>query len=173
VSKAGAFIGGALGLGLLSAAIYGAVHATQSASAAEKLSFDLDGVAVKEVLKKGGIVPIGVVYTFAIQVTNPSSKSLSISKLNIALSIKNKKGELSRIGNSVPTSDEKIFSGNSRSVLKHDIELRFANVLPVLPNFVSYVIDRLRGAKSSQQAIADISVDSMGITIPLTETIAL
>lgn len=172
MSKTGAIIGGALGFGLLATAIFAGVNAAESSNAAEKLSFDIDGVAVKEILKRG-ILPVGVVYTFSIQVTNPTSKSLSISKLNIALSIKNKLRKLSRIGNSVPTSDEQTFAGNSRSVLKHDIEIRFANVLPVLPNFVGYVIDRLRGEKSTQQAIADITVDSMGITIPLTETIAL
>lgn len=172
MSKAGTVIGATLGLGLLATLFYAGVHATQSADAAEKLSFDIDSVSVKEILKRG-ILPIGVVYTFAIQVANPTSKSLSISNLNIALSIKNKKGELSRIGSSVPSSEEKTFAGNSRTVLKHDIEIRFANVLPVLPNFVGYVISRLRGAKSTQQAIADISVDSMGITIPLTEVIAI
>ncbi len=171
MSRAGKILALVIGGGIVSGLVYGAVNATESANTAESLSFDIDSVSVKEILKRG-ILPVGVIYTFAIQVTNPTSKTLSISKLNVMLSIKNK-GALSKIASSLPSTQEQEFSANKQVVIKHDIEVRFANVLPVLPNFVSYVIDRLRGAKSTQQAIADIKVDSMGLTIPLTQTIAL
>lgn len=157
--------------GVVAAIAFGANKALSSANAADKLSIDVDGFAIKEILRKGGIVPLGVVYTITLQLTNPTAKELAVSELNVILKVKTKKGELKQIAVSVPSGQETIIGAHKQTQLKHDIEVRFANVVPILPNFVNYVIDRLRGEKSSQQIIADISLQSMGLTIPLQQII--
>ena len=149
-----------------------AVHAIQSANAADKLAIDINNFKIKEILKKGGFIPVAVIYTIDFQINNPTSKALSISQLYITLSIKNKQGTLDRIANtSVPSAKETSIKANGQTILSHDIEIRFANVVGILPNFIGYIIDRLRGGKSTQQVIADISLDSMGLTIPSQEVI--
>jgi hypothetical protein len=148
------------------------VHATQAANAADKLAVDINNFKIKEILKKGGFIPVGVIYTIDIQINNPTSKELTISQLYINLSIKNKQGTLDRIANtSVPSAKEITIKASGQTILSHDIEIRFANVAGIIPNFIGYIINRLRGAKSTQQVLADISLDSMGLTIPSQEVI--
>lgn len=150
------------------------VHATQAANAADKLAVDINNFKIKEILKKGGLLPVGVIYTIDLQINNPTSKELTISQLYITLSIKNKQGTLDRIANtSVPSAKEITIKANDQTPLSHDIEIRFANVAGKIPDFIGYIINRLRGAKSTQQVLADISLDAMGLTIPSQEVINL
>jgi hypothetical protein len=169
---AGKVVGGIFAATLFGSLIYAGVHASNASNTADKLTYDIDGVGVKELLKSG-ILPTGVIYTFTFKVTNPTSTPLTISNLDVILSIRKKNGEIARIANSQPSAEEQTIAANGQTKIKHDIEVRFANVLPVLPNFLTYVIGRLRGGKSTQEVIADISVDSMGLTIPITENIAI
>ncbi len=161
-----------------------ATHLIKKSSAASALRIDLDSVGVKEVIKEGGSIfgkllkltelPLGIIYTFTFQVTNPTDTALTLNNLSVDLSIKDKNGKLQRIGGSAPNgSMVKEFKPNSREQLKHDIEIRFTNVISILPNFITYAISRLRGAKSTQQVIADIKMDSMGLTIPMQTKINL
>lgn len=166
----------AIGAGVVVTAGIAATHFFRKSNTASSLRIDLDRIGVKEVIKEGGSkllgallnLPIGIAYTFTFQVTNPTDEPITLDSIDTALSIKDKSGNLKRIGGSVPTGNQaKTFKANSREQLTHDVEIRFLNVLSLLPNFVSYAIGRLRGSKSTQQAVADIKVNSMGLTIPL------
>jgi len=45
--------------------------------------------------------------------------------------------------------------------------------LAVLPNAREYIGSRITGAKSTQQIVADATVDAMGVTIPIQQIINL
>lgn len=161
---------GLVGVGLFAAGK--ALTATKTMDAAEKLVTDINGIKIKEILKSG-LFPIGVIYTINLQINNPSETDIEISKLFITLSAKTKTG-LARIANtSVPSGEIKNIKGNSKTLLSQDIEIRFANVAGIIPDFAGYIVGRLRGSKSTQQIIADVSVDALGLTIPTRQVINL
>lgn len=166
------------GLGILAVIagflIKGVVNATQAANAVDKLTFDLEGVKIKEIKYFTGVIPKGVVYVIDFQLNNPTAKELIITKPYVTISIPDSTGKYSRIANtSEPGDVETKIRANSNIKLSLDIEVRFLNVIPFLPNFVGYIIDRLKGIKATQKVLINATIDSMGITIPIDKVIEI
>lgn len=144
------------------------VNVGEASNTAEKLTYDIEGVKIKKIEYFSGLIPKGVIYTFDLQLNNPTSKELIISKLYIKVSLPDGKGSYSRVANTSEASvAETKIKANANTRLSLDIEMRFANALPFLPNIISYVIGRLRGIKASQKVLVNATIDSMGITIPI------
>ena len=154
--------------------IYAFVNATKTANAAEKLDADIDAFSLKEVKKNPFGIPTSLIYTVGLKINNPTDKDLIIGKPYIKLSVKKSDGSLAKIANTeTPEDKETNIKAKSSTSLSHDLELRLFNVATVIPNFIQYIIGRLRGDKSTQSAIADVTLEAMGLTISTQKVINL
>ncbi|MCE9537715.1 MAG: hypothetical protein K8R85_00635 [Bacteroidetes bacterium] len=161
-----------LGFGIISVfvglIIKGAVNVAQAANAVDKLTYDLEDIKIKKIEYFSGFIPKGVIYSIDIQLNNPTAKELVITKPYITISIPDSLGKYTRVANtSEPGNVETKIRSNSNIKLNLDIEIRFLNVIPFLPNFVAYIISRLKGIKATQKVLVNATIDSMGITIPI------
>lgn len=165
-----------VGTALFSALTYGVVKAVKvvkTSNAADKLDYDIDGFTLKHVNRNGIGLPVSLIYTISLKLNNPTDQDLVISKPYIKLSIK-KALTLYKIANtSIPENTQINIKAKQSTQFKHDVEIRITNLLPVLPNALQYILSRISGSKSTQSIIADCTLDSMGITIPIQKTIAL
>lgn len=159
---------------LIGGAAFGIVNVVKAANAADKLDIDVDAFTLKEVKKNPLGIPTALIYTVGLKLNNPTDKDLVIGKPYIKLSVKKADGTLAKIANTeTPEAIETNIKAKSSTSLKHDLELRIFNVATVIPNFVQYIIGRLRGEKSTQQAIADVTLESMGLTLSAQQIINL
>lgn len=119
-------------------------------------------------------IPTSLVYTISLKINNPTDQDLVITKPYIRLSVKKANGTLAKIANTaIPEATELNIKAKTTTNVHHDIEFQILNVVKVLPNFLEYIIGRLKGEKSTQQIIADATLDAMGLTIPIQKVIAL
>lgn len=162
------------GTAILAAIGFGVVKAVKSSNAADKLDYDIDAFTLKKVNRNNIGAPIGLIYTIALKLNNPTDQDLIISKPYIKLSVK-KNGTLKKIANTNIPEDLQInIKGKFTTDFKHDIEVRLSNLIGVMPNAINYVFDRINGdKKATQHIVADVTLDSLGITIPIQKTIAL
>ena len=171
VSKAIKYI---IGGGLLTGAIFGIVNLTKSANAATKLDIDVDAFSLKETKKNPFGIPTTLIYTVKLKINNPTDKALTIGKPYIKLFVKKADGSLAKIANTeTPEGADTTIKAKASTLLSHDIEIRLQNAIAVLPNFITYIIGRIRGDKSTQKAVADITIDAMGTTFSTQEVINL
>ena len=161
-------------VGVISFMMYGAVKATKSANTADKLDYDINGFTLKEVKKNPLGIPTSLIYTIDLKLNNPTDQDLVISKPYIKVSVKKANGLISKLANTeIPADTETNIRAKSSTDLKHDVEIRILNAAALIPNFLQYIIDRLRGEKATQQVIVDATLDTMGLTIPVQKIVNL
>ncbi|GEM_PF-4828758 len=153
---------------------YGAVKAQKTLNAADKLDYDFDAFTLKEIKKNPLGIPTSLIYTITLKINNPTDQDLIFSKPYFKLSVKKADGSLAKIFNTnTPDPTEINIKSKSSTILKHDIELRALNIAPVLPNFFQYIAAKAKGVKGTQTIVADVTLDSLGLTIPMQTIIKL
>lgn len=167
-----------IGLGVFAAfigiVVNAAVKTAQASNTAEKLTIDYDGLKIKKVEYFAGFIPKGVIYSIYLKLNNPTNNELQVTNPYITLSIAGQNGASQRIANTQEASSTPILiKANANTKVDHDVEIRLANVLPHIPQFVDYVISRLRGQKATIKVIADISIEALGATISQTKPILI
>ncbi len=170
----GKIVVGGLLTTLVVGAIYGAVKVTHTANAAGKLDADIESVSTKEV-KKGFLnLPTAAIYTVKFTVKNPTSDTVEISQPYIKFSIKDKTGAYKKIATTaVPSSEMLTIKGRQSTTISHDIEVKAQNVLPVVPGFVNYLLDRLAGVDTHLEGLVEFTADALGVTISDSKTMSI
>lgn len=161
-------------VGTLSFGAYKLLNITKTANTADKLDSEIDGFTLKEVKKNPLGIPTALIYTVSLKINNPTDQDLVISKPYIKISVKKADGSLAKVANTaIPEATETNIKAKSSTNLQHDVEFRIINAAAVIPNFVQYVISRIRGIKSTQQAIADATFEVEGLTLSTQKIINL
>lgn len=154
-------------VGVLSFYGWQGITAAKTTNAAGKLDYDVDSVSFKEFKKSFGI-KTGAVYTITLKVNNPSDQDIIISKMYLKVSFKKKDGSLAKIFNTnIPDANEINIKSNSSKIIKHDIELRALNMIGVSTNLFDYIKAKATGQKGTQELVLDVTLDSLGLTIPM------
>lgn len=161
-------------VGVLSFYGWQGVRAAKTLDAADKLDYDVDAFTLKEIKKNPIGIPTSLIYTITLKINNPTDQDLIITKPYFKLSVKKADGSLAKIFNTnTPDSTETNIKSKSSTLVKHDIELRVLNVAPVLPNLFKYIAAKATGQKGTQTVVLDVTLDSLGLTIPMQTIIKL
>lgn len=155
-------------VGALSFAGYQGLKAAKTANTADKLDYDVDAFTLKEIKKNPIGIPTSLFYTITLKINNPTDQDLIISKPYFKVSVRKMDGTLAKIFNTTtPDATETNIKAKSSTMIKHDIELRVLNVLPVVPNFIKYLIAKVTGAKPTITLVVDVTLESLGLTLPM------
>ena len=160
------------GAATASLVIYKVVKGANSANTADKLAYDIQSGKIKEVKYLAGVVPKSLVQTINLQLKNPTSNELTIKNLALTVSIPDSKGGYTHIA-SIAQPSETTIKPNANSTLSLDAEMPFIDMIKVLPNFIDYAINRMKGIKATQKILVSGTVDSMGFTVPLNKVITI
>lgn len=161
-------------VGLLSAGAYFGIKSTKLSHAVDKLDYDIDAFTLKSVKKNPLGIPTSLIYTVSLKLNNPTDQDLVITKPYFTLSVKKADGSLAKVFNTdTPDNITTNIKSKASTIVKHDIELRLLNVVPVIPNLIQYVLSRVSGTKSTQQVVIDVLLDSSGITFPIQKIVNL
>lgn len=161
-------------VGLLSAGAYYGIKGTKLSHAVDKLDYDIDAFTLKSIKKNPLGIPTSLIYTVSLKLNNPTDQDLVITKPYFTLSVKKADGSLAKVFNTdTPDNITTNIKSKASTIVKHDIELRLLNVVPVIPNFIQYILGRITGTKSTQQVVIDVLLDSSGITIPIKKVVNL
>lgn len=143
-------------------------NTTEILSVLENLKAGIPGLGLS--LK----IPTSLIYTLSLKINNPTDQDLVITNPYIKISVKKNDGTLAKLANTAISSANGLnIKANSTSSVHHDIEFQIINVAKIIPNFLEYIIGRLKGEKSTQKIIADATLDAMGLTIPIQKVINL
>lgn len=160
---------------LLGAVAYALVKTTKTANAAESLDADIEAFTLKSTKKNPLGIPTSFIYTIGLKINNPSDSDLTVGKPYIKLSVKKADGTLSKIANTDnPEGKEIKIKAKSSTMVEHDIEIRSTNIASVVPDLFRNIASRLFGDSSAPiQAVADVTIDAMGLTIQTKKDILL
>lgn len=119
-------------------------------------------------------IPTSLIYTISLNVNNPSGQDIKITKPYITVFIKKANGKLASIAKTaIPEGIETTIKAKSRTNIKHDVEINIASVALLIPDFLQYIIGRLKGEKATKQIIVNATLDAMGLTIPIQKIVNL
>src|SRR3990172_6585016 len=165
-------VGLAVGIPALAFGIYKGVTLFKKSEAGGKLEFELDDVGIDEVLKSGPI-PSGIKYKIRFSIKNPSDQQLGFENLFVKISLKNEKGEYSKIADTAPS--EKVIEIPVQKTTTESViaEVRFLNVIGELPDVATYLMNRARGKKATRDAKIEWTYKSEGINLSDSKTIKL
>lgn len=160
---------------LLAGVAYALVKTTKTANAAESLDADIEAFSLKSTKKNPLGIPTSFIYTVSLKINNPSDADLTIGKPYIKLFMKKADGTLSKIANTdTPEGKEIKIKAKSSSKIEHDIEIRSTNIASVAPDLFRNIASRLFGDSNAPiQAVADVTIDAMGLTIQTQKNILL
>ena len=163
-----------LGTGAVAVLVFGVVHLAKTSNTAGKIDINLENFGIKSQGLKGADlgklkIPDTVVFKADVKVNNPTDADLVISKPYLKVFYNGK-----QIANSTASAETINLKAKDVSYIK-DLEVEFhaLDVLPIMPDFLKYVISRFAGNPSTRKVKIDMLVDANGITSTQTKEVSI
>jgi hypothetical protein len=159
--------------GVTTALVVGSVRLAKAATTADKLDITLDNFSLKSQKLNGLGLSIKIpkiIFNADLTVHNPTSNDLEISQPYIKVFYQDNK---SPIAHSAASSDTHIIKSKQGTPIHVDVEFNAFDILPIMPDFLKYIVARLNGKKSTRNVRLDILVSAAGINNTITREIAL
>jgi hypothetical protein len=150
------FAGGAL----ITALFYG-LSQYQKANAANRLSYKVADVHFKSANTSGAK------FVAKLALKNPTAETFNITEPFVTLFFTDKKGVRYQVSSSQPTGKPLPIKANDTTSFSVELEIATSDAITVMPDFVTYMLSRAMGAKSTRQAIINIFSNAEGFNINL------
>lgn len=159
--------------GVTAALVVGGVRLAKASNTADKLDITLDNFSLKSQKLSGLGLSIKIpkiIFNADLTIHNPTSNDLEISHPYIKVFYKDNQ---SPIAHSTTSTETHIIKAKQGTPIRVDVEFNAFDILPIMPDFLSYIVGRLNGKKSTRNVRLDILVSASGINNTITKEVAI
>lgn len=143
--------------------LVGAVNVAKAANTAENITMVLDSFSLRSKKLNGLGLTVKIpkiIFEAALTVHNPTGDDLVISKPYLKVFYNDNPNP---IGFSSASAKTYVLKAKQPTPLTVDIEFSADNVLPVMPDFLKYILDRIKGKKANRKVVIEMLASGNGI----------
>ena len=138
----------------------GVIYAVKTSNTADKLNIVLDSFSLSKQKLSGLGVSIKIpkiIFKADLTIHNPTKNDLTITKPYLKIFYKD-----NPIGFSSASDATYTLKRNSSTPISVDVEFSAGNILPVMPDFLKYIVSRMAGKKSDRKVTIEMNVSGNG-----------